>query len=130
MASEPATHKLHGFVTHPQRRKEHPISRPKRSKRTPKKGLTSLLKPYYKIETLIKLRLFSFVARGSAKHKLYSFVSHPQRQNSNLISCPKRSKRKPEKGLTSLLKPYYKIYKIDFSVLWPASMPSTSCITL
>jgi hypothetical protein len=34
------------------------------------------------IETLIKLRLFTFVSSEPAKHKLHSFVTHPQRQNS------------------------------------------------
>ena len=42
----------HPFRNTSETAKHHLISYPKRSKGTPKKGLTSLLKPYYKIATL------------------------------------------------------------------------------
>ena len=42
----------HPFRNTSETAKHHLISCPKRSKGTPKKGLTSLLKPYYKIATL------------------------------------------------------------------------------
>ena len=34
------------------------------------------------IETVIKLRFFTFLSSAPAKHKLHRFVTHPQQRNS------------------------------------------------
>ena len=166
----------HPFRNTSETAKHHLISCPKRSKGTPKKGLTSLLKPYYKIATLplpaaaccclllpaaasagvccaaaccclcwclllpaaacccLQLPAAAcgclpaapcccllLVAAAAAVVLLQSnslqskkqTARHPFRNTSetakhHLISYPKRSKGTPKKGLTSLLKPYYK----------------------
>ena len=163
----------HPFRNTSETAKHHLISCPKRSKGTPKKGLTSLLKPYYKIATLPlpaaaccclllpaaasagvccclllpaaamhsymadpqEFRLLPAAGAAAAVVLLQSnslqskkqTARHPFRNTSetakhHLISCPKRSKGTPKLGLTSLLKPYYKIATLP--------LPAVACCCL
>ena len=68
VASEPAKHELHGFVTHSQRQNSTQF-RAQNVAKEHQKNLTSLLKPDYKLEVLSPASLPSTNAYGKTEFR-------------------------------------------------------------
>ena len=132
----------HSFRNTSETAKHHLISCQKRRKGTPKKGLTSLLKPYYKIETLplpaaaccclCWCLLLPAAACGCLLPAAACCSLLLPAAGAAAGGCCWTLK----KGLTSLLKPYYKIETLPLPaaacccLCWCLPLPAAACCCL